>query len=258
VGAVRYTYIFVLGAILTAGQGLGPVCAQGQGISQEDIQLLTDHFCPAWIPTRYNMTHSAGQPPGDDFLASVKELTPNGKTQIPTLLMIYSGEDAASQPSFERALFRNLSLALTAKVFTCLKLDVKKSKSAREAFGRSVPRFVLYDSKGRRRADISMAEHRIRPQALLEVMKKVLSGYGAFPLDRFINRYKGLPPALVPLEAARNAIVEKEAILIRKRGAHARKELQHLKKEQRALSAQMKEWRARVRKLISAFHKGKK
>ena len=246
----------MLGVILVAGQGFGPVCAQG--VSQEDVLLLSDHLCPAWIPTRYSNPLGAEQLEGDDFLTSVKELTRTGKANIPTLLMIYSGDDAASLPSFERTLFQNLPLALTAKVFTCLKLDVKKSKSAREVFGRAIPRFVLFDDKGRRRADISMAEYRIRPKALLEVMKKVLSRYEAFPLDRFIDRYKGLLRGLVPLEAARQAILEKEAVLMRKRGARAREELQRTKKEHMALSARVKEWRVQERKLISAYHKGKK
>jgi len=248
---MRVLTIYVVVVCLTAGLGSGSAKAQADSLN---TQVLADHLRPAWIPAFIK----ADQIVGDNVLASLKELKGQGKRQRPTLLLVCSEENPNLLAAFEQNLFQHPRLILVARIFCCLKLDVKRNKAIGEVYGRAIPRFLLFDAKGRRRADISMAEFRLRPDALLEVMKKIVSKYGALPLDKFLGRYRTLLRDLVPLEIARKKIEEQEAALSVKRGARVMEELQKLRTRLQELAGRKKNWLVRERKLLTHYHKGKR
>jgi len=175
----------------------------------------------------------------------------------PSLMLVFSGEEPVSQVSFEQILFQHPDLVMVAKAFVCLRLDIRKNEPIAQRYDGSVPRFLVFDNEGRRRADISMAGFHQRPDALLEVMKQVVSGYGSIPLEELIERYKALLTDLVPIDSALQKLAGQEAKLAGKRGADVKAKKDRLKAERQAWLEKRKAWLARERKLFREYHRKK-
>ena len=231
---------------------------QGKAIDAQALEVLAGHLRPRWIQAEYR----ADLAPSDDPLQTADELKLESKakrvSKRPALLLIFTNEDEANQVSFEQILFQHPNLVIGAKAFVCLRLDVRKNELIAQRYDGSLPRFLVFDRRGRRRADISMAGFHQRPDALLEVMKRVARHYSSMPLDALIERYKALLVDLVPIDSALMTLAKREATLARKRGADVKAEKARLHAERQEWLAKRKAWLARERALLKEYHGKKK
>jgi len=257
--ALGINILAVPGVVLPAASS---VSAQDNAIDAQALAVLAGHLRPRWIEAGYRTDLA----PPDDPLHTVDELklvsgvkgVPKRVPKRPSLLLIFTSEDEANQVSFEQILFHHPDLVMGARVFVCLRLDVRKNELIAQRYDGSLPRFLVFDRRGRRRADISMAGFRQRPDALLEVMKRVARHYSSIPLDAFIDGYRALLVDLVPIDSALMTLAKREATLARKRGADVQAEKTRLHTERQEWQTKRKAWLARERALLREYHGKKK
>jgi hypothetical protein len=220
------------------------------------FQVVAAHLQPRWTVAtlRPDAGDAAG---GPDFLVRIDELQLKKPLRRPAILLICSEEDQTSETAFEQTLFQHPRLALSLRVFKCFRLDAQKNPRVTEAYDGGIPRFLVYDDEGHRRADISMAGFRPRPGALLQVMESVVSDHGSMSIEKFRERYAALLRELVPIETALGELDKRRAALARQGGASARAELAQLEEERRTRLAEKKAWLAREKALLVEYHKKK-
>ena len=243
---MKITALLVLGGILAFGC-LVPA------VAQEDFQalpVLYEHVRPRWKQATYRQDRA----PTDDLLVSLQELELKKPIKRPALVLVYSNEDEFSENTFEQMLFQHPHLVLAARAFACIRLDVQKNPPVAAHYEHAVPRFLVFDEQGRRRADISMVGYRHRSRTLFKVMLGVVADYGAMPLDRFVKEYWKLLQELVPIETALQEVDKKESALKRQSGSSAEAEKARLAEERREIEARKKAWRERERAFLKAYH----
>jgi hypothetical protein len=241
---VRTIAVFVIGALGLAALG---VSAQPD---PKTLELLARHLRPGWIET----VSRPDAPASDDVMTSLGELKLEKDHQRPAVVLLYSNEDQVTQAAFEEMLFRHPRIVLAGKAFLCIRVDLRKDARLKRVYDRAVPRFLLFDHTGQRRADISMAGFQQRPEWLAKMMHVVMEGYGSMPLERFVARYAALLPDLVPVQRELTRIEARLAVIARESGDEVKEERARLTAELRKLKAARKAWLAREKALLREFH----
>lgn len=233
---------------------LAVACLSVLGVSAQPddktLRALSNHLRPRWIEA----VSRPDTPTSDDVLASLDELNLAKVPRRPALVLLFSNEDQVTQAAFEEVLFQHPQIVLTAKAFVCIRVDLRKDTRLKQVYQKAVPRFLLFDREGHRRADISMAGFRQRPDMLGTMMQRVMDGYGSMPLERFAARYAALLPDLVPIENGLRRIQARRAKIARDNGAAAKAERKRLDAEQRELTTARKAWEAREKALLATYH----
>lgn len=178
--------------------------------------------------------------------------------------MFNSKDGAKKVTTFKTKLFKNEDLAVATRVFHCMELDTAKNKPAAGYFGKKVPVFLIFDTKGQMADEVYLRGYKARASSLLKAMMKVSKGHGDMPLATFIKKYRGFLNDLDKLEGKKTVFANKKARLTGskgKKGKDAKKDKKGKKQpkisksKQRKLDAEQKKLAEKEKTLLEQEQK---
>ncbi len=187
---------------------------------------------------------------GTDYFDSIQEVKEAMKRGHLSLLYLYDSRHGKKVKKFENVVFKNEDLGVAMKVFRRMKLDVSRDRVARDLYGQKVPRFITFNSKGRRSGDLFLKDYRTKSSLLMKTLAKASKGHGKLPLKTFVKKYRSFLNELDQFEGKKATFAQKKTRL--KAASGSRNKLRKVEKEEALLRKSEQALLAREKKLLES------
>lgn len=151
-----------------------------------------------------------GESQGARNFETVKELKDAVAKGSLTLVYIVSSADGKKVTTFETAVLKKEDVAISLKLFRCLRLDIARDKVAKEIYGDKVPLFIAYDATGKKVDEVYLPGYKCKSEPLMDLLVKATRGHGKLPLKSFIKKYRDFLNDLDKLEGKKTTLTKKK------------------------------------------------